>query len=700
MDVRMPDGTVVKGVPDGITQEELAQRVQSYQMTNGTPSQRRGENVEANLAKLPPPRNVLSSVVQGGIDTAGAIAQGVSRGASALGLPEDADYPFIAGPKVVDAAIERARGQTNKTLGEPNPGGIDIVRGGSSALLSAPYMGSVGTAPSMLGRGVQAARAGAVGGALQPVKPGQDGMGFAQEKALQVGTGAAVGGAVQPALELGGRAVASGASWLANRARGAVTDASNEVASRIATESLRAQGVRMDQLSKSVQDSIIKDAQEALKKYGGVNAAALARQADFKDLGVDPLKPWVTRDPVEWGQYKNLEPSKDAGEPLIRARAELDKKLVERLNSLRGGNTGGAYESGRVVEDALGARHQASKDRVSALYDTFAAKAPDTPADGRRFTQNLLSTLDKEMAHEPLPENLRSAINKIAQGEMPATPSVLYQLQKAANRSARSGGDAGYAAGLVSKAVDTELDDFARDMSAVGPQMKEAADALKAARAAHRNLKMTEEAIPALRDVAEGKFAAEDFFNRYVLGGDVKEVAAMWSSFDQRFKQPARSQLIDYLKKAAIGSGSDEAAVFRQSKFTEAIASPGMEQKIKILLGDKGLEEVKRVARAGEAAIRTPSGTRYNTSGSAAELMNLMRRGSGVPFLGPMVTEPMQKLMAQSQATGMMSKAGPGDLGRSILDPATMEEFMRRMQQGAGLLSPALGMGAAGELTR
>jgi hypothetical protein len=211
---------------------------------------------------------------------------------------------------------------------------------------------------------------------------------------------------------------------------------------------------------------------------------------------------------------------------------------------------------------------------------------------------------------------------------------------------------------------------------------------------------MDQEAVPALKAVAEGKFAAEDFFDRYIKGADVKHVASMWAKIkDEDLKQAARSQLVDFLKKSASGSGSDESAVFRQQQFTEALSSPGMSQKIRILLGDKGLDEVKRVQRAAENAIKTPSGARFNTSGSAIEMMNLLRRSGGIPFAGPWVTDPLQKAVTQQQVAGM-AKAGPSAIGQGLLNPE-IEEMLRMMRlRGAGLLSAGAAGTAAGELSR
>lgn len=681
--------------PDGTDPEVIQRTVKNavagrYQ----TPSQRRGESMDERMAKAPPARNVMSSVWHGAVDAAAGLSQIAGRAADAMGMPSGSDYPFIASPDVVEAGIGRARQQVNEKFGEPNPGGIDFIRAITSGGLATPLAGPVGTAPSLIGRGAQAARAGAIQGAMQPVEKADDNTDFARKKLFQAGTGAVVAGGAQPLMELGMGGISGLAKSAVDRARGFVRGSGDDIATKIAYQTLASQGIKFNELQKEVQQSIVKDVRDALSKYGGVNAGALARQADFKELGVDaPLKPWITRDPIEWGQYKNLEGAKDAGESLIRAKQGLEQTLHWRIQKLRGGNTGDQYQSGTAAERALASHHEAKSAQVDALYSRFRSLAPNQAADPKRFSESVNAKLDEALAQEPLPENLRNYINKIAGGEIPLTPQVLFQLQKAANRAARGGGDSGHAAGLVSRSVDEELDAFAGDLSAVGPQMRQAYEALREARSAHKALKIQEETIPALKAVAEGKFAAEDFFKRYVQGADVKEVAALWTQVGGETKQAARSQLVDYLKKAAAGEGSIESAPFQQASFLQALGDPGMRQKIQIIMGQKGLNEVERIGRVAEAALRTPGATRYNTSGTAIELANLAKRGAGaVPFIGPQ----LQGGIAGMQASNMQK---PASVGQGVMDPF-YEELLKRMRSSIGFGTPLLGMGAAGEVSR
>lgn len=626
----------------------------------------------------------LPSLIKGLRDPVDAGAKLAVRAANAIGLAPDSEVQ----------RVEAINKDAQQRYEETNPPSLDFPRMLASGAVLGPATAPLKIAPTLLGRSWQGAKMGMVAGALTDVNEPVDNADFFKKKAVQVGGGGVVGGLASPILEGGMNLVGNIAASVANRGRGFSTwisgGATEAAAARVATEALKANNIEFQKLPGNIKKSLIEDVQAALAKYGGTSPQAISRLADYKQIGIEPAKAWVTRNPIDFGKYKNAEGT-DAGDQLKLLRAELDSRLMGRLEALRDTNMGDAYQAGDVAGKSIEAAYKKAKDNVTALYERFQNAAPSATANPSRLTQAINARLDDSMAQGFLNEHIRNEINKIAAGETPALPTVLYQLQKMASREARKGGNEGYAAGVVSRAIDDELSAIGKDLSTIfpdaGKDMIIATKALESARAAHRSLKMAEESIPALKAVASGNYSAEDFLSRYIVGADVKEVAAMWSKFgDKELKQAARSQLVDALKKAASGG---EDAPFKQQAFANFISSPGMPQKIKIILGEDGLKEVQLVGRAASNAIRVPSGTRYNTSGSALEMMNYASR---IPFIGPMVSDPL-KTAAKEAAVNSAMKTGPGALGTQALDPF-LEEILRASRRSAGLLSPGIAGGA------
>jgi hypothetical protein len=656
----------------------LAQEIQAQIKTNQT-RDAAFTQTKRDLAGVP------GAFVRGMRDPVDAGAQFAVRGANALGIAPDSEVARVEG---INKEAERDY-QENWRGGNAPP--IDVPRILGAGAVLGPALAPREMAANVVGRAGQAARAGAAGGAFTAVDDPRDNRDFFARKAGQIGVGGAVAAGGQPLIEMGAQGIANIASRVANRAAGGVKtligDATEQAAAKVARASLAKHGVDFNSLNRAVQASLIRDVQEALKKYGGVHSAAVSRQADFKALDIDPLKAWVTRDPVDFGKMKNLEAT-DAGDVLKRARAELDARLIGKLEGMRGPDMGSRFDAGRAAEIALKGHHSAASAKVTALYDAFNKTAPNVAADPKRLTNTILDKVEGEALGDFLSPGLRNLINDFSSGKRPTTPASLYRAQQVANREVMKGGNEGRAARMIVEGIDNELEQMGRDMSAVGPDMKNAAELLKQARAAHRGLKMQEEAIPALKAVAEGSYEPEKFLSSYVLGGSVREVAAMWSAIkDPKLKSAARSQIIDALKDAARGKGaSDEAATFAQARFSQFLATPGFKEKLSIILGPGGMDSVKLVQRAAEAAIRIPAGTRYNTSGSAMELLNLSNR---LPILGPWVTQPMSGMAREAAASGM-AQAGPSAIGKGFINPNS-EEMLRILRRGSGLLAPTVG---------
>lgn len=634
----------------------------------------------------------FGAIVRGIRDPIDAGAQFAVRAANAVNAVPDSEVKRV---EDINRNAERDY-QENWRGGNAPP--IDVPR-----ILGAGAVGGVAAAPAKMaptlaGRMGQAGTAGGFGGFMTPVNEPQSNADFFTKKAAQTGAGFVTGSLGQPALEGLGATVSKIAAAVTNRAAGAartvIGDASEEAAKKIASASLAKSGVNFDQLERGVQKSLIADVQEAMRKYGGVSAAAVQRQADFGELGVEPLKAWVTRDPVDFGKARNLSKT-DAGDALKRARADLDAKLIGTLEGLRAVNAGSQYEAGTAARTALQAHHDKARAGVTTLYDRFNAVAPNVAADPKRLVNTILDRVEGESLGDFLRPELRNLVNSFAAGQRPTTPASLYRAQQIATREVMKGGNEGRAARIVVEGIDNELEQMGRDMSAVGPEMAQAAELLKRARAAHRTLKMQEEAIPALKAVADGTFEAEKFLSNYIVGGSVNEVAAMWSAIkDPGLKTAARSQIVDALKDAARGKGqSDEAATFAQARFSQLLGSPGFKEKLSIILGPGGLKKVGIVQRAAESAIKIPAGSEFNTSGSAMELFNLSRR---IPFLGPLVADPM-KGMVDEVATQAAMKGGAKAIASPVINPDS-EEMLRLIRRSAGLLAPSSGTAIGGLL--
>ena len=638
----------------------------------------------------------LGGMVRGIRDPIDAGAQMLTRGLESVAPAGSSFESFMRGQREnVEGINKEAERDYRQNWRRGEDTGLDLGRVGGNILATAAIpTGAVGTAATMLGRAGQAARAGGVMGLMQPVNDPQSAKDFWSQKAGQGVTGAVVGGVAGPALEVGGKGLAKGAGWLAEKGRAAGANLTGETSEAAIRRILTQQGIKLGEMDEGARRALIADAQAAMKKYGGLEPKALARKADFDALGFkEPLQPWITRDPVAFTQAENLAGVKGAGDALAYTKSRLNEALKRKIDDLRPVGSGDAFASGQQAVKGITAVENAQKAAVDKLYTTFREIAPDVQGNGARFVDRVSTALDDQMVGGQLPTDFVARLQKIAAGKFPLTPSTLYQMQKAA--SAQNKGNPALA--IFKKAVDDEFMAMAEEM---GPRVGVAADVLKAARTAARQRFMAQEAVPALKAAADGRLEPERFFRDYVQGGSVSEVAAMWQALkgEGAARDAVRAQLADMLRKSAIGSSSIEEGVVSQAGLTRLLDQPGMKQKLQIILGPKALADVERVARAAENAIKQPAGSKVNNSNTSAALMSLFNRGAGIPMLGPLVAAPLRDAAQQMQAASL-AKAGPSAFARRV-DPWANQELQDTTKRLAGLLGGASGLLASGNLSR
>lgn len=200
MDVRMPDGTIITNVPEGITQSELTRRLDLSR--GGTqPVAKEQPRQEPNLltqimdAGLPGQGgSYLADLAFGVRQTLDAGAQMLARG-TGMGVAD------------TEAVNKSQRDLYNKAFAPGSRAGSDVVRGvGQGAVLGPLAPAAKGA--SMLGTIGRGAGMGAVSGALTPVYDATSDEDFWGKKRDQAQTGAIGGGGTSAVLGAAGRVLA------------------------------------------------------------------------------------------------------------------------------------------------------------------------------------------------------------------------------------------------------------------------------------------------------------------------------------------------------------------------------------------------------------------------------------------------------------------------------------------------------------
>lgn len=658
--------------PPGMSREQVIAEI-----TRQLGEKQAGEQVLSNMSKNI--KGIVGNVMRGGVDVIGGGAQMLSRGAASTGLVPESE------PQRVEAQNAQAYRNVDDMLGKSE--GFSPVRAGSAALASLPVTPTKFLqAPTLLGRAFGAGTSGAVSSAVQAVpEPASEGD-FWKRKGMQAGAGFVGGTLAQPIAEKVVGSVVSAVNAGTDKAVAGVRNmtGANSIDKLVSLtrDALKRSGIDFDALNEQTQQKLLGDVQAAMSNYSGVNPGAVARQGAFREAGFDPLRHWITRDPSEFTAIENLS-HQPAGAALKQKKADLDQYAENALLKLRGEQPDPA-KVGQSAQRDLKGYLAGEKGKTNVLYDTFQKIAPDAKGDPQRFVNMLFDGLEGKMAGSSLPGGLRDIINQVSKGEIPLTPSTLYQLQKMGNKMYGADGSTNFALGHMSRAIDKELEAISRSVAGEGSQ---AADVLKMARGQAAKTFGAKEESKVLRAVEDG--APPENFLDTLKNTDLKDLAASWTKLGPEAKAGVRAQTVDELKRLTFGGATEGAGkTASQASLNKYLTEPKTAQRLKLILGDDGFAEVKRLGLMLESAHMQPSGSAVNNSKTGGALIGGLdalaagMKAKNIPG-GSFAADMSQRGMAQAAQSVPADALGQRSL---VIDPMVEELLKRRFGHGAGLL--------------
>ncbi|NSX16942.1 glucosaminidase domain-containing protein [Cupriavidus taiwanensis] len=573
-----------------------------------------------------------------------AVPESVGRAVDEFGnYLADAGLPVArsSGVAGVDQIVKGANAEYDASRRLAGRSGIDLARIGGAIANPVnrlvPMAGAAGTGALALRAGAQ----GALSGAATPVTDTEN---FGVNKLAQVGLGGAAGAAGGVVADK----LIKGASNLANRLKAATTSraelmqSTEDLLRRAADE----QGVDLA----SIPDSILQKARaqinQAFQRNQTMDARAVLRAAEAESV----LGPQAgltvgqaTRDPQQFAREMNLRGVEGAGNALSERFSAQNNRLIQALNERGAAGAPGEFQTGNRLLDALRQYDVSRQANVSGLYNQARAlNAGEIPLNHRAFADAALAGLDREMKSGFLPPQIERIVNGVSRGEIPLNISTAEQIKSTlaeATRAANRAGDGNTvrALGIVRDALEgaapmgdvrfggNQLVPFGTPLppSSLGA---EAQGAFNAARSAARARFGELEANPALRAAVEGA-DPDKFFQARVLNAPVREVRALLDTVPEQ-AGAVRQQVVDYLKRQALGGASDEVGKFSQSGYNRALSKLGNE-KLAAIFSPEEVAQLRSIGNVASYIQSQPAGAAVNNSNTAAAVMNLLSQVGG-----------------------------------------------------------------------
>lgn len=697
MDVRLPDGTVIKDVPDGTTKAQLAEKLKANGMAVPSdwlaPAPKQEAVVTAGQQLMEVPRQLgltARAGVKGLLSLPGVAADalgGLYNGTANLIQGDGQGFRFKPTQSNVDSLL------TAIGLPEPKDATERVVQDAASTLTGAGALAKGADIGSRTASGVTrnvlrqmaarpdiqaagAATAGATGGSVREAGGGP----WAQFGASLLG--GLAGGAAADRI---GNSVRSGANAL----RSLVTPQTQQLQAadrQIQLVLERGGGIDWAQVPERIRQGLREEVAQAMNTGQPLNADALRRLVVFRQTGTTPTVGQLTQDPTQITREMNLAKvganSNDQNLqrlPLLQNRNA--QQLLNELDIAGAARAPSAFTTGERVIGQLQSRADAARDNINSLYsaarDTSGRSAP---LDGSAFTRRANEMLDEAMVGGALPRDVANTMNRIARGEMPFTVEIAEQLKTriGALQRATNDGSARMALGTVRRALDETpiRDEFMANPGrlpavpgTVPPSAasvgEESIAAFNAARGANRQWMQRVENNPALRAVVEGA-EPDQFVQRFVLGrgATAADLRGLRNELERRANpgnlpapfDPARAAaaaaqgpvpadavssirqfIVSHLKGAATGN-TDDITKFSNASYRGALREIG-DEKLAVFFSPQEIQQLKAVGEAAKYMQAQPAGSAVNNSNTAAagnaRVMDLLDKlANNVPLGG------------------------------------------------------------------
>lgn len=647
MDVRLPDGTIIKGVPDGMSKADLSAKLAK----NG---------YDVSKLNTGPDYNQIPRTGPGDPGYRAPTAQDIQRGTE-LAAPERTYKD--------DTLLGRAFGPFDAATTV-----LSSMAGGAVAPIG-------GFIKSAISGGDPEANAGQIAQAMQY----QPRTGTGAQLSALVGKAAAPLVALPTAtLAQGAQAVGSGATAL----RGL---AGPNAAAMAAQEAQMVAGAPK-MTATTLADLVRAPKTAAMPGVGAAETADAAQRAQrFANMRapMQPTKGILTRS-IDDVQFEREAAKRPEGKALDNRFAELNKGMEQHMDALvdeTGATASSARATGKAVVNALEAKRTAKKAEINNAYDA-ARKAGEleAPIDvtalqnfvnenrGKSKLAPIINTIESEMKKNgtvvdagvdalmnPKPgkvtmsiqasEDLRQAINKLAE---PGTPNQVYGKEAQKIIDAATEGQGGPAYQQARRLYENYSKEFT-------------------------NRDVIDKVLRTKRGTQDRAVAYEDVADHILMDGsldDVKhafrvlqahpanaapEVVAAGQQAAKELRGAAAAKLKERMFSNA-GADSAGRVVGSEAQIKRIVSELDKDGKLEFLFGKQGAAEIRDTVQVATDLYSTPKGT-VNSSNTASAMEKVLDRLAGVtggtPLVGHAVKYAAKKLESRNYSKKVDAALNP-----------------------------------------
>jgi hypothetical protein len=361
-----------------------------------------------------------------------------------------------------------------------------------------------------------------------------------------------------------------------------------------------------------------------------VNIEVLNRHldADTLPIPIQLSEGQATRSPQLFSDEMN---SRGKNKELANRYNDQNKQLVENIDQIKENAAPRVYgtnvvENGQSLIDSYLDIDKARLVNIDAKYKALRdAAGGDFPIDGVKFADNALNSLKKNLKTEFLPDSIRRQIDGFKRGE-PMTyeqfEAMRTNLAAEMRKADRAGdGNTEFALGKVREALDDlPLTNETKELKILADE----------ARAAAKERFDTLDKDKAYKAAVNGKVAADDFINKFVIGGKKADIDTMVSHLgaDSQAREVMAAGIVNWLKSKS-GISADGQGTFSQKGYNKALES--IDPKILNIVGAEVNKQLKALGNTARNIQERPVGGYVNESNTLVGAIAEKAKG-GVEF--------------------------------------------------------------------
>ena len=394
-------------------------------------------------------------------------------------------------------------------------------------------------------------------------------------------------------------------------------------------------GVKVTDINPAQIQQLIQTLIDSSKAGKDLDPAALLRKSDFEKLGMEGMTGQITREPLQYSRELN---SRAAVPEISQKLADEAEQLRSHMNNLAGESLD-MHKGGKTLISAVKAIDNKIRANISRLYGEAKASTGKDLELPINDLHEALKTIKTDFP-DSIPSGIISRLEQYGIDSGTPTSKALTieevdYLEKFLQNNKDSSRRTNLALSRIKTALRDTVKNAAGDAGPFAPAVKEAAQRFS-----------LQNAIPALKKVADGKAKPDSFVRNFIINADTDEVtglAKLLNEYDPAAYAQAKGQLGAALKKAALGNNAAGDASFMQERFATALNNIG-DTKLSAFYSPEQIDKLHTLSRVSAYIQKSPAAGVVNASNTftAAAAMNkqLMSALSGgltdkIPLIGP-----------------------------------------------------------------